>query len=367
MRMILCECKMILEDNIIQSFIVDSYGYILFLGVAILLLFQKDKRAFNVFLIVLILFAGLRGGLGTDFVNYNKWYNSTINDKYLEIGYVGIMNIFAYFNLSIYHIQFLFFSGTLLFISLALKKYTINLKYAWFFYLIFPYFFLYSFILMRQYLAIAIVFWSFQFLLKNKLWQYTTAILIGSLLHYSCLLAGLLVFGLFYISKIVTKKQILFFLIASLPFAFINWFQFFSYFFEGTKYEGYFLAKNMIPVNFIKLVLFNIEALFIVYFYDELINLKSLNKYFIVLAIFAFILANIFASVNHLLRFSLYFKFFELLVLAEIAYLNRKKIFVTPLIALYGFALFFNALWYDYKTPGKHTKLAPYKNILFNR
>jgi transmembrane protein EpsG len=367
MRMILCECKMILEDNIIQSFIVDSYAYLLFFGIAILLLFQKDKRAHYVFLSVLILFAGLRGGLGTDFVNYSKWYKTTINDKYLEIGYVGIMNVFAYFKLSIYHIQLLFFTTTLLFISLTLKKYTRNLKYAWFFYLIFPYFFLYSFILMRQYLAMAIVFWAFQFLHKNKLWQYTMAILIGSLFHYSCLLSGLLVFGLFYISKIVTKKQILFFLIASLPFAFINWFQFFSYFFEGTKYEGYFVAKNMIPVNYIKLVLFNLEALFILYFYDDIVKLKPLNKYFIVITIFAFILANIFASVNHLHRFSLYFKFFELLVLGEIAYINRKKIFVVPLIALYGLSLFFNALWYDYKTPGKHTKLAPYKNILFNR
>ena len=358
---------MILEDNIFQSFIVDSYGYILFLGVAILLLFQKDKRALHVFLSVLILFGGLRGGIGIDFINYNKWYNTTINDNNLEIGYVGIMNVFAYFNLSINHIQFLFFTETLLFISLALNKYSINLKYAWFFYLIFPYFFLYSFIFMRQYFVMAIVFWSFQFLLKNKFWQYTLVILIGSLFHYSCLLAGLLVFALFYISKRVNRKQILFLLLVSLPFAFINWFQFFGNFFEDTKYEGYFLAKNIIPVNYIKLVLFNFEALFILYFYDEFIKLKPTNKYFIVIVIFAFIFANIFASVKHLFRFSLYFKFFELIVLAEIAYLNRKRIFVLPLIAFYGLSLFFNGLWFDYKMPEKHTKLAPYKNILFNR
>jgi hypothetical protein len=358
---------MILEDNIFQSFIVDSYGYILFLGVAILLLFQKDKRALHVFLSVLILFGGLRGGIGIDFINYNKWYNTTINDNNLEIGYVGIMNVFAYFNLSIYHIQFLFFTVTLLFISLALNKYSINLKYAWFFYLIFPYFFLYSFIFMRQYFVMAIVFWSFQFLLKNKFWQYAISILIGSLFHYSCLLAGLLVFALFYISKRVNRKQILFLLLVSLPFAFINWFQFFGNFFEDTKYEGYFLAKNIIPVNYIKLVLFNFEALFILYFYDEFIKLKPTNKYFIVIVIFAFIFANIFASVKHLFRFSLYFKFFELIVLAEIAYLNRKRIFVLPLIAFYGLSLFFNGLWFDYKMPEKHTKLAPYKNILFNR
>jgi hypothetical protein len=121
----------------------------------------------------------------------------------------------------------------------------------------------------------------------------------------------------------------------------------------------------MIPVNYIKLVLFNIEALFILYFYDELIKLKPINKYFIVLAIFAFILANIFASVNHLLRFSIYFKFFELIILAEIAYLNKKRVLVVPLIAFYGLSLFFNGLWYDYKTPGIHTKLVPYKNILY--
>ncbi|WP_396150834.1 EpsG family protein [Flavobacterium sp.] len=356
-----------MEDNIFQSFIVDSYGYILFLGVAILLLFQKDKRALHVFLSVLILFGGLRGGIGIDFINYNKWYNTTINDNNLEIGYVGIMNVFAYFNLSIYHIQFLFFTVTLLFISLALNKYSINLKYAWFFYLIFPYFFLYSFIFMRQYFVMAIVFWSFQFLLKNKFWQYAISILIGSLFHYSCLLAGLLVFALFYISKRVNRKQILFLLLVSLPFAFINWFQFFGNFFEDTKYEGYFLAKNIIPVNYIKLVLFNFEALFILYFYDEFIKLKPTNKYFIVIVIFAFIFANIFASVKHLFRFSLYFKFFELIVLAEIAYLNRKRIFVLPLIAFYGLSLFFNGLWFDYKMPEKHTKLAPYKNILFNR
>jgi hypothetical protein len=357
---------MILEDKIVQSFIVDSYGYLLFFGIAILLLFQKDKRAHFIFLCVLIFFAGLRGGLGTDFVNYSKWYNLTINDKLLEIGYVGIMNVFAYFRLTIYNIQFLFFIVSLLLINLALKKYTINLKYAWLFYLIFPYFFLCSFVLMRQYLAMAILFLGFKFLLKNKLWHYVLAILIGSLFHYSCLLAGILVFALFYISKFVTRKQILFFLILSLPFAFINWLQFFGYFFEGTKYEGYFIAKNMIPINYIKLVLFNIEALFILYNYDQLIKLKTENKYFIILAIFAFVLANFLASANHLSRFSLYFKFFELIVLAEIAYLTRKNFLVIPLIALYGFSLFFNSLWFDYKSEGKHNKLVPYKNILFN-
>ena len=355
-----------MKDRTIQSFIVDSYGYFFLILIAILLLFQKDKRTNYIFLSVLILFAGLRGGLGTDFVTYSKWYNTTINDKNLEIGYVGIMNIFAYFNLSIYHIQFLFFVLTLIFINLALKKYTINLKYAWLFYLTSPYFFLYSFLYIRQYLAMAFVFWSFNLILKKKYWQYIIAILTGSLFHYSCLLAGLLVYVIFHMSKIIAKKQIIFFLVMSLPFAFINWVQFFGVFFEGTKYEGYFIEKNIIPVNYIKLLLFNFEALFIIFYYDELIKLKDYNKYFILLAIFSFIFTNIFAAVNNLFRFSFYFKFFELIILADIIQLNKKKILVVSMITLFSLCVFYKVLWFDYKSPGKHTKLVPYKNILFN-
>ena len=358
---------MVMLYKTILYFIWDSFEYILFLLIAILLLFNRKKIAYYIFLIVLVCFGGFRGGLGNDFVNYYKWYYIKINDKFFEIGYVGIMNLFAYLNLSIYHIQFVFFTGTLIFISLAIRKFTINYKFASLYYLVFPYFFLYSFILMRQYIAMAIVFWSFQFLLKNEPFQYIIAILIGSLFHYTCLLAGFLVYFIFFLSKIISKKQIIFFLLLSIPFAFINWFHFFGFLFEGTKYELYFLEKNMIQVNYIKLILFNIEALFIFYFYNELINFNPNNKFFIFLTLFAFILANIFASVNYLVRFSLYFRFFEIIILADITHFNRKRIYVVLLITLYGLSYFFNVLLSDYKSTGIHTKLVPYQNILFKK
>lgn len=357
---------MILEDSIFKSFIIDSYGYILFLGVAILLLFQKDKRAHYVFLSVLILFAGLRGGLGPDFINYNKWYNTTINDNNLEIGYVVLMNFFKFLNLSIFHLQFFFSIILVLLVDLVLKKYTNNVKYAWLVFLIFPYFYLYSFILMRQYFAIVIIFFGFQFLLNKKYSYFIIAVLIGSLIHYSALLAGLLILLLFNLSKIITLRYLILILVISIPFAFIDWFYMFKDFFLGTKYQGYFLEKNIESVNYLRLLVLNFEVFFFIFYYKELINYNKKNKYFIVLVLFAFILENLFTKIPLLNRFSFYFKFFELILFADIISIKKYRIYL-PIILIYGLRLFFYVLWYDYYTPGIHTKLAPYKNILFNR
>lgn len=356
---------MILEDKIVQSFIVDSYGYLLFLGIAILLLFQKDKRAHYIFLSVLILFGGLRGGVGSDFVNYSKWYNTTINDNNLEIGYVVLMNFFKFLNLSIFHLQFFFSSILILFVNLVLKKYTKNDKYAWLLFLIFPCFYLYSFILMRQYFAIGIIFFAFQFLLNKKYSYYIIAVLIGSLIHYSSLVAGLLVFILFYLSQKITLRYLILILVISIPFAFINWFYLFKDFFLGTKYQGYFMDKNIESVNYLRLLVLNIEVIFFLFYYKQLINYNHKNKYFIVLVLFAFVLENFFTKIPLLNRFSFYFKFFELILFADLISIKKYRIYL-PIILIYGLRLFLYVLWYDYNTPGIYNKLVPYKNILFN-
>ena len=197
--------------------------------------------------------------------------------------------------------------------------------------------------------------------------KYLVAIFLGSLFHYSCLVVGIVIWFLIVFLYKIKRKHLILFLIASIPFAFLNWFQIFRGIFEGTKYYGYFLSINTIPINYLKLILFNIEALFLLYFYKDFINYNSRNKYFMVLTIFSFILANIFASTNHFSRFSLYFKFFELVLITNLVCIKRKQPILFLVLVLYNVSLFFNGLWYDYNSDGKHTKLAPYKNILFNR
>jgi hypothetical protein len=363
----LLEYKMILEYKNIVSFLYYSKEYIFFLLVAAFVLFQKRKQSITYFVALLILFSSTRGGFGPDFSNYYKWYITSFNDKNLEIGYVGLMNLFAYLGLSFFHLQFFISVITITLVFLAFKKYKINNKYAGFFFVITPYFYLYSFIIIRQYLAMAIVFFAFNYLLSKENMKYIFAIFLGSLIHYSCLLVGILIWFLMYFSPKISRMHLLLFLAASIPFAYLNWVQFFAGFFEGTKYYGYFLHKNTIPINYIKLILFNIEALFLLYFYKDFINYNSRNKYFIVLTIFTFILANIFAPTNYMSRFSKYFKFFELILIADLVVIKRKQPIIFLILVFYNISLFFNVLWVDYKSPGKHTKLVPYKNILFNR
>ena len=84
------------------------------------------------------------------------------------------------------------------------------------------------------------------------------------------------------------------------------------------------------------------------------------------LVIFGFTLTNFFASFNHIIRFFLYFKIFELIILADFLYLKQKNIIFIILIIFFGLSHFLYVLNYDFKNPEINNKLVPYKNILFN-
>ena len=106
----------------------------------IALLFCNNKNSIYLFLILIVFFAGFRGEIGGDFINYKLWYITKLNDRNLEFGYVFLMNIFNYFNLSIFHLQFFF---SIMFIGLtyfSIKQYTKNEKFAWLLFIIFPYY-----------------------------------------------------------------------------------------------------------------------------------------------------------------------------------------------------------------------------------
>jgi transmembrane protein EpsG len=354
-----------LEVNILTSFVFNCKEYFIFLILVTIFLFKKDKYSLILTLIIIVFFAGFRGGLGTDFSNYQNWYITTINDRYLEVGYVAFMNVFNFFNYSVFHIQFFFSSIYILLVFLVLKKYTLNYKSALFFFIIFPFAYLYSFIFIRQYFAIGIIFFSFQFLLKKKYDYYIIAVILGSLFHYTCLPAGILIYFLYYFSNFLNKKYLIIFLVLSILFSLTNCFNFFIIFFSDTKYEGYFFHKNINEINFLKLIILNIEALFIIFHYDTLIKYNSKNKFFIPIVVFSFVLANVFINYSLISRFIFYFRIFEIIIFADFILFRKEN--SKYLIFIYGLSLFFFAIWNDYVFPDTYIKLAPYKNILFNR
>ena len=355
---------MILEDSYIIEFIFSSKEYLLFLFMSITLLFCNSKKAIYLFLILVVFFAVFRGGIGGDFINYKLWYITTLNDNNLEFGYVFLMNLFNYLDLSIFHLQFFFSIIFIILTYFSIKQYTKNDKFAWLLFIIFPYYYLNSFVLIRQYFAIGIIFIAFSFLIKKKYLYYLLLILIGTSIHYSCLLAGIFVFLIFQISFKVSKTHLILLFCISIPFAFIDFIYIFKYFFIGSKYQIYFNTKNISPINNLLLFLLNLETIFLLINYDKLIKYNFKNKYFLLLAIFGFILINFFASFNHFMRFFLYFKIFELIILADFLFLkNNNKTFLI-LIMFYGLSHFLYVLNYDFKNNEIQNKIVPYKNIL---
>ena len=64
------------------------------------------------------------------------------------------------------------------------------------------------------------------------------------------------------------------------------------------------------------------------------------------------------------MRFFLYFKIFELIILADFLFLkNNNKTFLI-LIMFYGLSHFLYVLNYDFKNNEIQNKIVPYKNIL---
>lgn len=331
----------------------------------IALLFCNNKNSIYLFLILIVFFAGFRGEIGEDFINYKLWYITKLNDRNLEFGYVFLMNLFNYLNLSIFHLQFFF---SIMFIGLtyfSIQQYTNNIKFAWLLFIVFPFYYLHSFVLIRQYFAIGIIFIAFKFLIKKQYLYYFLVILLGTSIHYSCLLAGLVFLFLFQLSLNISKKHLILFFCISIPFIFIDFIHVFKYFFIGTKYEVYFNIKNISKMNIPLLILLNSEAIFLLFNYNKLIQYNNNNKYFFLFLIFGFTLINFFASFNHIFRFFLYFKIFELIILADLLFLRKKNHYLLILIILYGLSFFIYSLTYNFKNTAIQNKMIPYKNILF--
>lgn len=104
------------------------------------------------------------------------WINS-------EVGFVGLIRIAVFFGLE--YSQFLmvisFISLSLIYITV--QRYTQKLKYVWSLYFIYP--FLLDVVQVRHFLAMSIMVYSINFLLKGKNVRYTIGILIAFSIQFA--------------------------------------------------------------------------------------------------------------------------------------------------------------------------------------
>lgn len=161
------------------------YIFSFLLSISFYYLYNKHNKKIFLLLSFFIpmIIGGLRYNVGTDYMNYLKFY---INNQKIDFGF----NLFSIITRIIGNSKCLFFLYnffTLLFIFLGFN----NLKrnYRTFSYFLFLFlFYTTSFNAIRQMLAVSIVFYSYKYIIKSNPLKYILFIIFSSLFHNSSLL-----------------------------------------------------------------------------------------------------------------------------------------------------------------------------------
>ena len=131
---------------------------------------------------------------------------------------------------------------------------------------------------------------------------------------------------------------------------------------------SYYFSNQQIQVSLIKIIILNSVGVFILFYFDKLKKVYPYQKYLLILYFSSLVSINLFSPLNDLSRIYIYFRIFEIIVVADLIFLenNRKRIFLFSFFFIMYFGTFLNALKTDFEIKNaKMPKFIPYKNILW--
>lgn len=328
-------------------------------------LYPDKNKLLQWFVFVIILaVAGLREYVGYDYASYVDWYTNGKRDDKIEFGYLQIMNIFRYLNLS-YHFLFFFFSfASCLFLFLGIKKYTDNQNFAFLIFLLLPELFLTSFSSIRQSFSVSVCFYAFYYLLNKKYIVYTLLMLLAISIHYSAIIAFLVFLFIFRYSDKFNERNIIVLLFVSFLISKIDTIQFFYFLFEKTRYAYYF-SQERPPVNNYKIIILNLVALFVLFHFKKLKEKYPHHHYLLPLYFFSVLLINLFSAFADMARLVLYFRVFEIIIIADLIFLSvgKKRLWLVTWFYVYYFAAFAYTLRGDLEKSSVNNFI-PYKTFI---
>lgn len=169
-------------------------------------------------LFILSLFAGLRDySLGTDVLLYGKgWFDKSLEfdslisflkkaDEYgIGIGYAALNYFVSRISVDFHFFLFIFqfIHLTLIYFTIRSMKTHLSITFAFFIYLFS--FYNISFNILRQIMAVSIVFFGFRYIQNNKLIKYLLTIILACSFHSTAIIG----FILYPISWAITNRQI---------------------------------------------------------------------------------------------------------------------------------------------------------------
>lgn len=347
--------------------------YLFFVGLVMLLLsmdyFQR-RSGYGLFMLVTlyltILLVVMRYEVGYDYLNYVDLYQSDISeliDDKQEWGFVGVVGILQFLHADYFWMFCVLGASIILLMFRGAKLYTSNVRLAFLIYLLTPGLFLNSLSILRQAMAIVLLFNAFYYYYQKRYKAFLGFYLLGVLFHYSCLL----VLPFFLIVPLMQKKARLIVLIG-IPLSLLlsRWNlpgYLFSYLLGGTKFVFYAEFQDA-GTSFIKLFILNLSVAIYLLFYK---SMNELERSLLVLIGMGLMLLNICASVGAITRISYYFRIFEIVLLANMLSRFKKmpsQIIMSTCIIVYYFIMFYSSLAFDYQQVDTFPKMTPYQTIL---
>lgn len=316
---------------------------------------QSIYKVSNIFLVltgmILILFSGLRGGFTSDYQSYvnlfdfyNKFSLSQIFHYQFgqEIGYVLLSRFVGFFTDSSIPLMLLAAAITIVFFFVEIKE---NSEYVWLSVLFFVTIgqFYTSFNLIRQILAVAIIFAGSEYLYKKKILKYIIVILIASLFHKTALI--MIPFYFILNLKFSWKKMVITFfglLLIIMNFNVILVFiqKYFYSYYKATYYgmSGYSYKNIILPCAILIFVLLH----------KSLLDTKNENKtnIWVNSMVFYAFFSILGMKVQLIERLAQYFAPFVLLIIPLIVFKQENKY----LRAVYIFTIVVLSVAYNYVT-----------------
>lgn len=306
---------------------------------------EKNYNSFFVFLIglVLILIAGLRWKVGTDYLQYSRnyiMYSSIFWDSLRLTGEPGIKLISKVSSFIYDDYATMFLISSIVTIGLAVRTISKHSRALTFSILLYIFIGTWhgSFNGVRQYIAVSIIFSGHQYILEKNLKKYTLIVMLASFFHISALFAILF----YFIPDEVFKfKHIIIFLIIS-----ITIMNSYSLIFDLV---GFFKGKELTMIGYITRevnplrVVVDFAPLLIYYFLTSKSKLESKENFYINLLFLNAFISLITSNSAHLARFKIYTNIFSVLGIPTLINFDNKYIrFLVKYMMLVLYALFWH-------------------------
>jgi len=259
--------------------------------------------------------------------------------------------------------MFLLFSlSTICFVYNGARYCTPHVRLAFLIYLMIPGLYLNSLSIVRQGIAIAILFYGYHFLRDKKYPRFFLTAAVATIFHYT----SLFTVPFFLISLKADKiKPFMYFMliVLSIVMSRLNIKNLlFTYLLGSTRYIAY-AAYQDEGISFFKVLVLNAVNIALLLYYRKM-NTGDKQMFFLVALATAFV--TMFSDVGAITRFSYYFRIFEAALVANVLYMTGKKhtkilAIVVIILGYYGF-MFMNSVYHD-STLASFPKLTPYKTM----